>query len=275
MPDPGPVAARGSRAPGQGGRPPLPLPLRNRALPVHQHRGPGRQRRPHGAGGGVRGCRYISATGRCRLPQHWHLASGSAPPRAKPVPVSTASRPGMSCSKRSVLKELQLLDMNVCRKSTMTNADQIISVLRQLSDLDDDEIAKQIGIRRQTVNQECRLLAAKGILTRVIGGPRNKILNRLAGADARPTLGGRSYNRSPSTPSDQLNQVRSTLTCDARKIRLDSYEFLEVCIIGPRRFADGTVQDFTPQSRYHNLKSLRLNKYGRGAFCKFPHSGYT
>ncbi len=60
----------------------------------------------------------------------------------------------------------------------MKNADRITSELRGQSGLDDDELAKRIGIIRQSVNQECRLLEMKGVLIRE-QGPRGKIVNRL------------------------------------------------------------------------------------------------
>ena len=61
----------------------------------------------------------------------------------------------------------------------MTNRDLIIAELRKRADLDDDELAKRIGKDRHTVNQECRLLAQRGVIVRKPGGPRGKLVNRL------------------------------------------------------------------------------------------------
>jgi DeoR/GlpR family transcriptional regulator of sugar metabolism len=67
----------------------------------------------------------------------------------------------------------------------MTNAERIISELRRWPVLDDDELGERLGISRQTVNQECRLLEGKGVLVREHGGPRGRLVNRLCGDDGK------------------------------------------------------------------------------------------
>ncbi|WOS62038.1 hypothetical protein [Sinorhizobium fredii] len=63
-----------------------------------------------------------------------------------------------------------------------TQADRIIELLRERAGLDDDEIAKALGIEpRQTVNQICRRLAASGVLRRERGN-NGKIVNVLDAA---------------------------------------------------------------------------------------------
>src|SRR5688572_9281851 len=52
-------------------------------------------------------------------------------------------------------------------------------------------------------------------------------------------------------------------------MRIAEYEFEHVCDIDPIRNADGSVQQFTPQSRYENRAIVSLNRYGQGPFCKF------
>jgi len=47
------------------------------------------------------------------------------------------------------------------------------------------------------------------------------------------------------------------------------FEFGHVCEIFPRRTAEGSIEIFMPQERYANAKSLQLNNYGSGPFCKF------
>jgi DNA-binding GntR family transcriptional regulator len=62
----------------------------------------------------------------------------------------------------------------------MTNAERIISVLRERDRLDDDELSTKAGVSpRQTVNQICRRLESQGMLVRSrrAGG---KIINRLS-----------------------------------------------------------------------------------------------
>ena len=61
----------------------------------------------------------------------------------------------------------------------MTNRDLIITELRKRANLDDDELAKRIGKNRHMVNQECRLLAQRGVIIREPGGSRGKLVNRL------------------------------------------------------------------------------------------------
>ena len=51
---------------------------------------------------------------------------------------------------------------------------------RSRTPLDDDQLAEKLGVRRQSINQECRYLASKGLLRRF--HPSNsKILNELIG----------------------------------------------------------------------------------------------
>ena len=52
-------------------------------------------------------------------------------------------------------------------------------------------------------------------------------------------------------------------------MRIGGYEFEHVGDIEPMRNADGSVQEFMPQSRYKNARTLPLDRYGTGAFCKF------
>ena len=67
-----------------------------------------------------------------------------------------------------------------------THADRIIELLARTPGLDDDEIAKALSINpRQAVNQTCRLLESKGILTRQ-RGPRGKIVNELCKGVSAP-----------------------------------------------------------------------------------------
>ncbi len=53
------------------------------------------------------------------------------------------------------------------------------------------------------------------------------------------------------------------------KLRLGLYDFHRVCQIEPRRTADGSVQEFKPQTAYKNDGGLALNRYGAGPFCRF------
>jgi hypothetical protein len=151
----------------------------------------------------------------------------------------------------------------------VTNAYRIISLLRLRPDLDDDELAEEIGIRRQTVNQECRLLAAKGMITRGRDGLRGKIVNRLARIEGFATSIKLNKNRSSRGPSDRSEAARVVQTENVQCLKLSGHDFRHVCSIQPRLHPDGLVQGLLPQSRYSNLDSLPLNKYGRGPFCKF------
>lgn len=46
-------------------------------------------------------------------------------------------------------------------------------------------------------------------------------------------------------------------------------QFDFVAVLQPERGPDGVVIPDMPQSRYHNLHGLRLNKHGAGPFCRF------
>ena len=50
---------------------------------------------------------------------------------------------------------------------------------------------------------------------------------------------------------------------------IGTYNFIKVCNLSPERDEKGNLKTFMPQSRYSNQKSLPLNKYGHGPFCKF------
>lgn len=63
-----------------------------------------------------------------------------------------------------------------------SHADRILALLGKMPSLDDDQIAAALEISpRQTVNQACRALAAKGFITRERGA-HGKIVNTLSGA---------------------------------------------------------------------------------------------
>ena len=52
-------------------------------------------------------------------------------------------------------------------------------------------------------------------------------------------------------------------------MRINQVEFDQVCIIEPEQSSAGKTTTFMPQNRYRNEKSLPLNRYGKGPFCKF------
>ena len=62
--------------------------------------------------------------------------------------------------------------------TNLKNSDRVMFVLKDHPDSDDDEIAELIDVRRETVNQECRLLAERGLISREVGSS-GKIVNRL------------------------------------------------------------------------------------------------
>lgn len=78
---------------------------------------------------------------------------------------------------------------------TDSHAERILALLRARPCLNDDEIAAALGIEpRQTVNQICRRLAAKGVLMREPGS-RGKLVNRLTDGGAAPP--GRAAQPAP------------------------------------------------------------------------------
>jgi hypothetical protein len=52
-------------------------------------------------------------------------------------------------------------------------------------------------------------------------------------------------------------------------MKIDKYEFDQVCEIEPLRGASGSVLQIMPQSRYKNAATVLRNRYGSGPFCKF------
>lgn len=52
-------------------------------------------------------------------------------------------------------------------------------------------------------------------------------------------------------------------------MNLNGYNFVSICKIMPERSAEGLIIKFQPQSRYKNRKTIALNKYGAGRFCRF------
>jgi hypothetical protein len=81
----------------------------------------------------------------------------------------------------------------------MTVAQRIVEALRSAV-LDDDQLAAQLGVVRQQINQTCRTLEKRGVLSRGVSRS-GKIVNRLTGSSApllaaahpplpRPTVAG-------------------------------------------------------------------------------------
>jgi hypothetical protein len=56
---------------------------------------------------------------------------------------------------------------------------------------------------------------------------------------------------------------------NSQPLAIDCYEFRHVCDIKPVRSANGSLRLYMPQERYRNVRSLPLNRYGEGPFCKF------
>lgn len=64
------------------------------------------------------------------------------------------------------------------RGTMATIAERLLDCVRRQPDLDDDELARNLGIQpRQTINQAARRLERQGLLRRFVG-PRGKIVNR-------------------------------------------------------------------------------------------------
>ena len=67
-----------------------------------------------------------------------------------------------------------------------THSARMMTLLASSPGLNDDEIARELSIEpRQTVNQVCRRLAARGVLIRTTGRA-GKIINTLVNASAMP-----------------------------------------------------------------------------------------
>jgi len=81
----------------------------------------------------------------------------------------------------------------------MTLRERIIGALRSAA-LDDDQLATQLGVVRQQINQTCRGLEKRGLVTRGMG-PSGKIVNRLSGSSMAPlpSAPGRAPRTRPAT----------------------------------------------------------------------------
>ncbi len=52
-------------------------------------------------------------------------------------------------------------------------------------------------------------------------------------------------------------------------LTVGNHNFGYVCEIKPKLNSNQQILELLPQDRYENIKKLRLNKYGKGPFCKF------
>jgi hypothetical protein len=52
-------------------------------------------------------------------------------------------------------------------------------------------------------------------------------------------------------------------------LEINNYQFNFVCNINPELDIYDNPKEIFPQERYDNKKNLKLNKYGKGPFCKF------
>lgn len=75
-----------------------------------------------------------------------------------------------------------------------TIAERIIAALRQDGPLDDDDLAKRLDVRRQSINPVANRLAARGDIQR-FAGPQGKLLNTIPGGGRVP-----SVPTAPKTP---------------------------------------------------------------------------
>lgn len=152
-------------------------------------------------------------------------------------------------------------------RRTQTNAERILDALKGGVLLDDDELATRLQISRQTVNQECRLLASKGALVREQSPDKGKIANSLAQGHwlSRPVKQPKPA-KTPETPSASPAPVAQH---NGETLNLANFIFAFVCDLALASETSGAIQSFLPQSRYRNAANLKLNKYGAGPFCKF------
>jgi hypothetical protein len=108
-----------------------------------------------------------------------------------------------------------------------THAQRIIELLGTSPGLDDDEIARKLAISpRQIVNQICRRLLQRNVITRE-PGPRGKVVNRLTGAGPAPTLPtmpretagvrSRQYGATDSFLSRDLARTLIVIPCSKSK----------------------------------------------------------
>lgn len=140
-----------------------------------------------------------------------------------------------------------------------THAERIVKLLRETSGLDDDEIARALGIEpRQTVNQVCRQLAADGALLRKRGAT-GKICN-FALHDAI-----RSVSAEPAFP-DQPKHSTASLTGALLPSNLRKMLLIIPCsgakrhAVGKSTSGESLLQDLSPELLSEFLDARTLVK---------------
>ena len=56
---------------------------------------------------------------------------------------------------------------------------------------------------------------------------------------------------------------------NVKRKEIQGCTFKYICNIEPELDGNVAIKQYKPQSRYNNVKELKLNKYGKGSFCKF------
>jgi hypothetical protein len=93
-----------------------------------------------------------------------------------------------------------------------THTERIIDLLGRRPGIDDDEIARVLRIEpRQTVNQVCRRLAERGLVSRV-RGDNGKIINNLTGGSPAP-----GTDRAPSLVPANFARTLLVVPCSKAK----------------------------------------------------------
>jgi hypothetical protein len=93
----------------------------------------------------------------------------------------------------------------------LSKANLVIEALKRSKELDDDELARNTGISpRQTINQICRRLEAKGILVRQ-KGPHGKIVNILKDEIQRTTAPTTAHKPLESITPPKISEARSNI----------------------------------------------------------------
>jgi len=149
-------------------------------------------------------------------------------------------------------------------------ADRIIEQLRLGTPLDDDALAKRLGVSpRQTINQVARRLQKQGALVRY-DGPDGKIVNALPQSNrvmpaTCPSPGHRS---GPESARPNSAAYDTALPVGAETMTLSGVEFWLVGPIEGDRDSGGDLVLSEPHTRFANPRGLELHAYGRGPFAR-------
>ena len=75
--------------------------------------------------------------------------------------------------------------------------------------------------------------------------------------------------KNPSVVTKFPNNTNNKTESNLPNLRINDLIFSHACKISPKLDSSQNITESFPQERYENKNNLKLNKYGKGPFCKF------